>query len=84
MLAGLTITLPVFKEYFYFTFLVFLTLKLYVHFFVYKKIKYKDDGRDFVKIIEFLAIHVTFSVLHATLSYYTAYSFIYAIATLKC
>ena len=32
-----------------------------------------------MRAIEFFAIHVTFSVLHSALSYYTAYSFIFTI-----
>lgn len=47
----------------------FATLKLVNHWFGYLKIKYRDDGRDYVSAKEFLAIHCTFSVLHAWISY---------------
>lgn len=64
--------------------MVFVTLKIYVHIFVYTKIKYKDDGRDYVRLIEFLAIHVTFSILHSCLSYYVVYSLMYNLELLFC
>ena len=57
-----------------FSLLVFAVLKVYVHVFVYTKIKYEDDGRDYVSFKEYLAIHVTFSILYSCLSYYVAYS----------
>mmetsp|Transcript_10322 Transcript_10322/g.7713 ORF Transcript_10322/g.7713 Transcript_10322/m.7713 type:complete len:128 (+) Transcript_10322:183-566(+) len=41
------------------------------------KIKYRDDGRDFVSVTEFIAIHLTFSVLHSMLTYYVMYSLMY-------
>lgn len=47
----------------------FFTLKVTNHYFGYLKIKYRDDGRDYVSAKEFLAIHCTFSLLHAWFSY---------------
>jgi len=40
---------------------------------VYGRVKYKDDGRELVGFIEFITIHVTFSVLNAWMSYQLAY-----------
>ena len=48
---------------------------MYVHIFAYRKIKYKDDGRDYVSLKEFLAIHMTFSVLHAWCTYFMVFNF---------
>lgn len=59
---------------------IFFLLKVYVHFFVYTKIKYLDDGRDFVSWIEFLSIHCSFSVLHCCLSYYVIYNYVTSLA----
>jgi len=48
-------------------------LKAYMHFFIYKKIKYKDDGRDFVLPSEFVTIHIGFSVLYQWVTYMMYY-----------
>jgi hypothetical protein len=82
-LACLTFEIPFLNLYFI-PLLVFAFLKIYVHIFVYTKIKYKDDGRDYVRLIEFLAIHVTFSILHSCLSYYVVYSLMYNLEELLC
>ena len=37
-------------------------------------IKYKDDGRDYVSIREFICIHMTFSILHAWLTYFLIFN----------
>lgn len=37
--------------------------------FLYGRVKYKDDGRELVSIVEFITIHVTFPVLNAWISY---------------
>jgi hypothetical protein len=71
--ACLTFSIPQLDGYFIPLF-IFFFLKIYVHIFVYTKIKYKDDGRDYVSLKEFLSIHFTFSVLHACLTYYVIYS----------
>ncbi len=63
---------------------VFVFLKIYIHVFVYTNIKYKDDGRDYVRFIEFLAIHVTFSILHSCLSYYVVYSLMDNLEAIFC
>jgi hypothetical protein len=43
-------------------------------------VKYKDDGRELVGIVEFITIHVTFPVLNAWISYQLAYQFIVLLA----
>jgi hypothetical protein len=48
---------------------------VYVHYFGYRKVKYLDDGRDYVSSMEFLAIHVTFSVLNSWMTYFVIYNF---------
>ena len=49
----------------------FLTTLVYVHYFGYRRVKYLDDGRDYVSIKEFFSVHVTFSVLNSWVSYFT-------------
>jgi hypothetical protein len=44
-----------------------------VHYFGYRKIKYQDDGRDYVSIKEFFSVHVTFSVLNSWMTYFFCY-----------
>jgi len=44
-------------------------LKIFVHLKIYIKIKYHDDGHEFVSRIEFVCMHIPFSFLHAWLSY---------------
>jgi hypothetical protein len=46
-----------------------------VHFFGYKRVKYLDDGRDYVSFKEFLSIHVTFSVLNSWMTYFVIFNF---------
>lgn len=46
-----------------------------MHVFAYRKIKYKDDGRDYVSPLEYISIHMTFSVLHAWISYFMMFNF---------
>lgn len=48
---------------------------VYVHYFGYRKVKYLDDGRDYVSSKEFIAIHVTFSVLNSWMTYFVIYNF---------
>lgn len=48
---------------------------VYVHYFGYRRIKYLDDGRDYVSSKEFLAIHVTFSVLNSWMTYFVIFNF---------
>lgn len=57
----------------------FFLLKLYVHYFGYRRIKYLDDGRDYVSLKEFCSIHATFSVLNSWLSYFVMYNFFQSI-----
>lgn len=57
------------------SFIAFMILKLIVHIFGYNKIKYKDDGRDYVRPIEFISIHMTFSILHAWITYLAVFNF---------
>lgn len=56
----------------------FFLLKLFVHYFGYKRIKYLDDGRDYVSIKEFLSVHCTFSVINSWTTYFLVYNmFVY-------
>jgi len=48
---------------------------VYVHYFGYRRVKYMDDGRDYVSFKEFLSIHVTFSVLNSWMSYFVIFNF---------
>lgn len=56
-------------------FAAFLFLKVYIHYFGYRRVKYLDDGRDYVSMKEFLAIHVTFSVLNCWITYFVIFNF---------
>lgn len=56
-------------------FAAFFFLKVYIHYFGYRRVKYLDDGRDYVSFKEFLAIHVTFSVLNCWITYFVIYNF---------
>lgn len=40
---------------------------------LYRKLKYKDDGREQVPLLDFITIHVTFPVLNAWASYQVLY-----------
>ena len=40
---------------------------------IYERVKYKDDGRELVGLVEFITIHVTFPVLNCWISYMLAY-----------
>ena len=56
----------------------FFFLKLYIHYFGYRRIKYLDDGRDYVSIIEFISVHCTFSVINSWTTYFFCYNvFVY-------
>lgn len=44
-----------------------------MHYFGYLKVKYLDDGRDYVSIKEFFSVHVTFSVLNSWMTYFFCY-----------
>ena len=58
--------------------ITFFLLKLYVHYFGYRRIKYLDDGRDYVSIKEFFSVHCTFSVIHSWTTYFLCYNlFVY-------
>ena len=62
----------------------FLLLKLFVHYFGYRRIKYLDDGRDFVSFKEFISVHCTFSVLNSWMTYFLCYNlFVYLNGLLK-
>jgi hypothetical protein len=58
-------------KYFPVSVIAFILLKFYVHYFGYRRVKYLDDGRDYVSIKEFLSVHATFSVLNSWVSYFT-------------
>lgn len=46
-------------------------------------IKYKDDGRDYVSIREFICIHMTFSVLHSWLTYFLIFNIFQSLWVIK-
>lgn len=48
---------------------LFIVLKWVVQYQIYKPLKYKDDGRDVVSVIDFITIHVTFPAINAWISY---------------
>lgn len=48
-------------------------LKLATHELLYKRLKYKDDGRDLVSKIDFCTIHVTFPLMNAWFTYQLIY-----------
>ena len=48
--------------------------------FLYRPIKYKDDGRELVSWFEFITIHVTFPVLNAWVSYVLLYEVLVILA----
>jgi hypothetical protein len=51
-----------------------------VQLFLYRRVKYKDDGRELVSLIEFITIHVTFPILNAWISYMLAYQIMITLA----
>lgn len=61
------------SKYFPVSVIAFVLLKFYVHFFGYRRVKYLDDGRDYVSIKEFFSVHATFSVLNSWVSYFTSF-----------
>jgi len=54
--------------------ILFFTLKLYSHYFIYHKIKYHDEGNAFVSRLEFFCLHVTFSITEAWVTYLMLFS----------
>ncbi len=51
-----------------------------VQLFLYRRVKYKDDGRELVSMVEFITIHVTFPILNAWISYMLAYQIMITLA----
>lgn len=47
---------------------------------IYERVKYKDDGREIVGLVEFVTIHVTFPVLNGWISYMLAYQLMIILA----
>ena len=47
----------------------FILLKLELHYFLYLKVKYKDDGRELVTISDFVTIQVCFPAINAWITY---------------
>jgi hypothetical protein len=45
-----------------------------LHYLIYSTVKYKDDGRDVVTMIDFLSIHVTFPYISAWVTYQIVYT----------
>jgi hypothetical protein len=58
-------------------------LKVVIYLFIYRPIKYKDDGRELVSWFEFLTIHVTFPVLNAWVTYQLVYN-MFIILAMTC
>jgi len=48
-------------------------LKVVLHALIYRRVKYKDDGRDLVTVADFVALHVTFPFINAWVSYQIVY-----------
>jgi hypothetical protein len=44
-----------------------------LHALIYRRVKYKDDGRDLVTVADFVALHVTFPFINAWVSYQLVY-----------
>jgi len=53
---------------------LFCLLKIYSYFYIYKKIKYHDDGSCYVSRAEFFCLHVTYSVFHGWISFFFLHS----------
>ena len=51
---------------------MFVGLKL-ISLWMYQRVKYQDDGRDLVNGIDFMAIHVSFSLINAWMTYTCLY-----------
>ena len=66
-------SIPAIRQYFI-PAISLIIVKIIAHFLGYKVIKYKDDGRDYVSIREFICIHMTFSILHAWLTYFLIFN----------
>ena len=64
------------------SFILFLILKIVLHFMIYKTTKYKDDGRDLVSFVDFISIHCTFPIMNAWITYQTLYVFFMTLATI--
>ena len=47
----------------------FIILKLVVHYLIYKRIKYKDDGRELVSFADFFTIQLTFPFINSWITY---------------
>ena len=45
-----------------------------LHFLIYRTVKYKDDGRDVVTLIDFISIHITFPYISAWVTYQIVYT----------
>ena len=74
--------LPLLSNDLYMSFLsplLFILLKFYSQIFVYRSIKYHDEGNAFVSRSEFFALHITFSFMEAWLSYLMLFSIFQAI-----
>ena len=54
--------------------ILFILLKMYTHTFVYRRIKYHDEGNAFVSRAEFFSLHITFSIIEAWISYLVLFS----------
>ena len=52
----------------------FILLKLAVHYCIYLKVKYKDDGRELVSFADFFTIQVCFPAMNAWITYQTFFA----------
>lgn len=58
-------------------------LKVFAHYYGYTNIKYKDDGRDYVTLSEYVSIHMTFSVMHSWITYFMFYNLFQSLKVIK-
>ena len=61
---------------------IFFATKVFTNQTIYKRIKYKDDGRDIVNFKDFVTIHVTFPLMNAWFTYQFVYVSFIAFASI--
>lgn len=71
IMSGALISMAIndFRKYFI-SIIAFFLLKVYSYFYVYKRIKYHDDGSWYVSRAEFWWLHCTYSIVHGWISFY--------------
>lgn len=60
----------------------YFVLKLVSHYLIYRRIKYKDDGRELVNFADFVTIQMTFPAINCWITYQLLYSVFRAMAEL--